>query len=159
PEKEDRASAVAGCAAAAGRDLEPRLARAVSRAGWRGSPVGITGAGDSLPHSPGVRHRSGSTGARRMKIVPFEPLEAALYRETVRRALAEDLGWGDVTTEATVPADVRARGVMLVKSPCVIAGLDVAREAFRQLDPAVAFHSKKNDGERCETGDIVATVQ
>ena len=71
-----------------------------------------------------------------MKIVPFEPLEPALYRETVRRALAEDLGWGDVTTEATVPADLRASGVMLVKSPCVIAGLDVAREAFRQLDPA-----------------------
>ena len=94
-----------------------------------------------------------------MKIVPFEPLEAALYRETVRRALAEDLGWGDVTTEATVPADLRARGVMLVKSPCVIAGLDVAREAFRQLDPAVVFHSKKTDGDRCKAGDIVATVQ
>ena len=49
-------------------------------------------------------------GARVMKTVPFEPLDPALYRETVRRALAEDLGWGDVTTEATVDAGApRAR--------------------------------------------------
>ena len=38
-----------------------------------------------------------------MKTIPFQALEPALYRETVRRALAEDLGWGDVTTDATVP--------------------------------------------------------
>ena len=94
-----------------------------------------------------------------MKIVPFEPLDPALYREAVRRALAEDLGWGDVTTEATVPTESRARGVILVKSACVIAGLDVAREAFRQLDPAVVFSSKKADGDRCQPGEVVATVQ
>ena len=94
-----------------------------------------------------------------MKRVPFEPLEPALYRETVRRALAEDLGWGDVTTEATVPRDARARGVIIAKSPCVIAGLDVASEAFRQLDPAVAIHVRRPDGQRCEPGDIVAEVR
>ena len=43
-----------------------------------------------------------------MKTVPFGPLDPAVYREIVRRALAEDLGWGDVTTEATV-APRRAR--------------------------------------------------
>ena len=37
-----------------------------------------------------------------MRSVPFAPLDPALYREAVRRALAEDLGWGDVTTETTV---------------------------------------------------------
>ena len=62
-----------------------------------------------------------------MKTVPFEPLDPALYREPVRRALAEDFGWGDVTTEATVAAIQRARGVILAKARCVIAGLDVAR--------------------------------
>ena len=56
-----------------------------------------------------------------MKSVPFAPLDPALYRETVRRALAEDLGWGDVTTEATVGPEKRARGVILAKAPCVIA--------------------------------------
>lgn len=94
-----------------------------------------------------------------MKWVPFEPLDPALYRETVRRALAEDLGWGDLTTEATVAREARARGVILAKSPCVIAGLDVASEAFRQLDPAVAIHVRCPDGQRCEPGDIVAEVR
>src|SRR5215210_6110502 len=94
-----------------------------------------------------------------MRTVPFQPLDPALYREVVRRALAEDLGWGDVTTEATVPSEIRARGIILVKSPCVIAGLDVAAEAFSQLDPGSVFDSKRKDGDRCEPGDIVAELR
>src|SRR4051794_1528635 len=93
-----------------------------------------------------------------MKTVPFEALDPALYREVVRRALAEDLGWGDITTDATVPADLRARGVILAKSPCVIAGLDVAAEAFKQLDPGCQFTSRVHDGGRCDPGTIVAEV-
>jgi nicotinate-nucleotide pyrophosphorylase (carboxylating) len=93
-----------------------------------------------------------------MRTVPFQPLDPALYREIVRRALAEDLGWGDVTTEATVPADLRARGIILAKSPCVIAGLDVAAEVFTQLDPGCRFDRRKNDSDRCEPGDIVAEL-
>ena len=94
-----------------------------------------------------------------MRTVPFQPMDPALYREIVRRALAEDLGWGDVTTEATVPADLRAKGVILAKSPCVVAGLDVAAEVFLQLDPGCAFDRKKNDGDRCAPGDVVAEVR
>jgi nicotinate-nucleotide pyrophosphorylase (carboxylating) len=94
-----------------------------------------------------------------MRTVPFQPLDPALYREIVRRALAEDLGWGDVTTEAVVPSELRARGVILAKSPCVIAGLDVAAEAFSQLDPGCAFDRKRKDGERCEPGDLVAELR
>jgi nicotinate-nucleotide pyrophosphorylase (carboxylating) len=94
-----------------------------------------------------------------VKTTPFEPLEPSQFREIVRRALAEDLGWGDVTTEATVRREQRARGVILVKSACVIAGLDVAAEAFRQLDPAVSFERRRSDGERCAPGDVVADVR
>lgn len=94
-----------------------------------------------------------------MKSVPFAPLDPALYREAVRRALAEDLGWGDVTTEATVEATLRAKGVILAKSDCVIAGLDVAAEAFRQLDPGVAFTATRSDGDRCTSGTIVARLK
>ena len=93
-----------------------------------------------------------------MRSVPFAPLDPGLYREIVRRALAEDLGWGDVTTEATVAAGLKARGVVLAKSPCVIAGVDVAAEAFRQLDPAVVFTIRKADGSSCSPGDVVAEV-
>ena len=94
-----------------------------------------------------------------MRTVPFQPLDPALYREAVRRALAEDLGWGDVTTEATVPSDLRARGVIVAKCSCVIAGLDVAAEAFLQLDPGCTFDRKLKDGDRCNHGDIVVEVR
>ena len=94
-----------------------------------------------------------------MRTVPFQPLDPALYREIVRRALAEDLGWGDVTTEATVPGEQRARGVILSKCACVIAGLDVAAEVFSQLDPGCVFERKVKDGERCQPGDVIADVR
>ena len=89
----------------------------------------------------------------------LQRLDVESYRDTVRRALAEDLGTaGDVTTAATVPADVRARGQFLVKADCVLAGLDVAFEAFRILEPTVRISVRKPDGERCAPGDIVAEV-
>lgn len=94
-----------------------------------------------------------------MKSIPFGPLEPSLYRETVRRALAEDIGWGDVTTEATVPEDASARGRLVARAPCVIAGLDVAEEVFRQLDPVVRVHREHQDGDRCAAGDLIATVE
>jgi len=94
-----------------------------------------------------------------MKVVPFEPLEPALYRDVVRLALAEDLGSGDVTTEGTVGPDQRARGAIVAKSACVLAGLAVAAEAFRQIDPGVCFKALTRDGDRCEPGTVVAEVR
>jgi nicotinate-nucleotide pyrophosphorylase (carboxylating) len=93
-----------------------------------------------------------------VKAVPFEPLDAGLYRELVRRALAEDFGWGDVTTETIIDRKQKARGVITVKSPCVLAGLDIAAEAFRQMDPAVQIKISRPDGTRCERGTEVAEV-
>ena len=94
-----------------------------------------------------------------MKSVPFAPLDPALYREAVRRALAEDLGWGDVTTEATVNAALHCRGVILAKCDCVVAGLDVAAETFRQLDPGAVFTATLADGDRAASGTVVATLR
>jgi nicotinate-nucleotide pyrophosphorylase (carboxylating) len=94
-----------------------------------------------------------------VKSVPFAPLDPALYREIVRRALAEDLGWGDVTTEATVSPEQRARGIILAKSTCILAGIQVAEEVFRQLDPAITFHIRRQDSERCASGDVIAEAR
>ena len=91
-----------------------------------------------------------------MKAVPFEPLDPGVYRELVRRALAEDFGWGDVTTESVVERDQKAHAVVLAKSDCVLAGLDIASEAFRQLDPSVSVVCHRKDTDRCEPGTIVA---
>ena len=89
---------------------------------------------------------------------PLEPLDPESYRDLVRRALAEDIGAGDITTRATVDADRRARGVLLAKSRCVVAGLDVAAEAFRQLDPDVTIRVHHADGTRVEPGIEVAEI-
>jgi len=91
-----------------------------------------------------------------VKPVPFEPLDPGVYRELVRRALAEDFGWGDVTTETVIDRAQKARGVLQAKSACVIAGLDIASEAFRQLDPGVSVVVHYNDRSWCDAGSIVA---
>ena len=91
-----------------------------------------------------------------MKPTPFEPLDAGVYRELVRRALAEDFGWGDITTESVIDRRQRGRATLLAKCACVLAGLDVATEAFRQLDPGVLATVRHADGTRVEPGTVVA---
>jgi len=90
---------------------------------------------------------------------PLEPLAPDAYRDLVRRALAEDIGPGDVTTKATVDTTHQARAVLLAKSRCVVAGLDVAAEAFRQLDPDVAIRIHQRDGTPCDPGTEIAEVR
>jgi nicotinate-nucleotide pyrophosphorylase (carboxylating) len=65
--------------------------------------------------------------------------------EMVARALAEDLGPGDLTSEATVPPDARATGRIVLKEPGVIYGLEVAREVFRQAG-AEEFEALADEG-------------
>jgi nicotinate-nucleotide pyrophosphorylase (carboxylating) len=91
-----------------------------------------------------------------VKPVPFEPLDPGVYRELVRRALAEDFGWGDVTTEGIIDRNQKARAAILAKSPCVLAGVEVANEAFRQLDPGLVVTVRREDGEQVSTGTVVA---
>ena len=85
-------------------------------------------------------------------------LDWSAVRDVVRRALAEDVGAGDVTSNATVPAADRASGVFLAKADFVLAGLDVALEAFCQLDAAAAVTRLKRDGDLCRAGDTLAEV-
>jgi len=89
---------------------------------------------------------------------PLEPLDPGTYRELVRRALAEDLGWGDVTTETTVDEGLRGRGILLAKSRLVLAGIDVAIEAFQQLEPALKVDLRSRDGDLVERGTTIAEL-
>ncbi len=88
----------------------------------------------------------------------MEPLAPDVYRDLVRRALDEDIQSGDITTAATVAPDLEARGVFVVKDDCVVAGLDVAVEAFRQLDSAVQATLHRRDGDRARAGEEIAEV-
>ena len=89
----------------------------------------------------------------------FEPLDLDAYRDLVRRALAEDIGAGDITTRATIDDSQRVRAMLLAKSRCVVAGVDVAVEAFRQLDESVEFTLFREDGSSCEPGTTVAEIR
>jgi nicotinate-nucleotide pyrophosphorylase (carboxylating) len=87
-------------------------------------------------------------------------LDSSSYRDIVRAALAEDVGSGDLTTNATVDAAIRGRGVFVVKADCVLAGIDVAMETFRQAAAAdsVDVNLLKRDGDQCAPGEIAAEV-
>jgi nicotinate-nucleotide pyrophosphorylase (carboxylating) len=98
-----------------------------------------------------------------MSLSPPDRLEPRAYRDIVLRALEEDLGsplgaGRDVTTDVTVPAITRARGLFIAKADCVVAGLDVAFECFRALDSAVQVNVTTGDGARCRAGDAIAEV-
>ena len=88
----------------------------------------------------------------------LDPPGREQYATLVRQALAEDAGAGDVTTTATVSATARARGALLAKSALVVAGLDVAAEAFRQLDPDVVIEVRWGDGAHVQAQDVIAVV-
>jgi nicotinate-nucleotide pyrophosphorylase (carboxylating) len=76
----------------------------------------------------------------------------------VQAALAEDVGVGDVTTDATVPADAVGTAELLVKEPGVVCGLEVAEATFRALDPDVRFEALADDGDSVEPPAVVARI-
>jgi nicotinate-nucleotide pyrophosphorylase (carboxylating) len=78
--------------------------------------------------------------------------------DVVGRALSEDVGDGDLTTESTVPPEARARALITQKAPGVIFGLAVAEETFRALDAAVAIERLGPEGEWREGGPVLALV-
>jgi len=77
----------------------------------------------------------------------------------IANALAEDIGDGDVTTLNTVPPDAVLRGVFLAKEAGVVAGLEVTRRVFQQVDPAVELAFDVVDGERVEARQVFGSVR
>lgn len=87
------------------------------------------------------------------------PLPQIMLEPLVRDALLEDLGRaGDLTTDAIVPADLRATVVLAARQPGVVAGLDLAALAFRLIDPAIEMKVAKPDGSAIAAGETIATL-
>jgi nicotinate-nucleotide pyrophosphorylase (carboxylating) len=87
------------------------------------------------------------------------PVNADELRALVGRALAEDVGTGDVTSEATVDADAYARARIVQKAPGAIYGLDAAEVAFALLDPDVRVQRMVEEGVWNEVGTPVLAVE
>jgi nicotinate-nucleotide pyrophosphorylase (carboxylating) len=78
--------------------------------------------------------------------------------QRLRSFLAEDLGARDVTTEATVPADTRARGELLAKSECIVSGLPIARRVFELLDAEIAWEGEIPAGSHAPARTVLARL-
>lgn len=79
-------------------------------------------------------------------------------RALIDLALAEDIGTGDITSIATVPADRTATAIMLAKDDGVLSGIDVAREVFRTVDIEIEFTAHKNDGDKLANRGEIAMI-
>ena len=90
---------------------------------------------------------------------PLAPLPAVMLEPMVRAALLEDLGRaGDITSDALVPATLRAGAALVARTPGVVAGMDLAALAFRLIDPAITLAVHKPDGSPLQAGDTIATL-
>jgi nicotinate-nucleotide pyrophosphorylase (carboxylating) len=86
-------------------------------------------------------------------------LPPLLVERAVKAALKEDLGQaGDITSDATVPADAQGEAAIVARQDGVIAGLDLAEAAFKALDPEVRFKRIVDDGGRVAAGGTIAQV-
>ena len=81
--------------------------------------------------------------------------DAALFAQ-IGAFLAEDLGRGDITTQACVARNARARGRFLAKEPMVVAGLEAAEAVFSTLDSQQQIEAFASDGEEVEAGKVIA---
>jgi len=82
-----------------------------------------------------------------------------LISEYIQRALEEDIGAGDVTTDTIVPADATLRGRIVAKQDGIVAGLDVAKDVFLTLNPDITFLAKTQEGSTVTRRDVLAEVE
>jgi nicotinate-nucleotide pyrophosphorylase (carboxylating) len=92
----------------------------------------------------------------------LDPITDALAPDTldalIESALAEDIGAGDVTTDAVIPTDMTCRGKIVCKEDGVIAGLSVVARVFALVDDRITFDPKTKDGEKVQEDQIVARI-
>jgi len=82
-----------------------------------------------------------------------------LVRKLIEEALFEDIGPGDITSEAVIPDEASSTAEIVAKQDLVLAGILVAREVFRKLDPWVQFTPLAHDGNDVQSGSIIAQIE
>lgn len=94
-----------------------------------------------------------------MSAYPAPYLTPAALTTFIRTALAEDVGDGDHSALAAIPAEVRNRAKLLVKAEGVLAGVQLAELIFKEVDPALTLSVQLADGARVKHGDVAFTVE
>jgi nicotinate-nucleotide pyrophosphorylase (carboxylating) len=95
----------------------------------------------------------------RVSAYPAPYLTPATLTTFIRTALAEDVGDGDHSALAAIPAEARNRAKLLVKAEGVLAGVQLAELIFKEVDPALTLSVQLEDGARVRHGDIAFTVE
>jgi nicotinate-nucleotide pyrophosphorylase (carboxylating) len=90
---------------------------------------------------------------------PAPYLTAEALTTFIRTALAEDVGDGDHSALAAIPAEARNRAKLLVKAEGVLAGVQLAGLIFKEVDPALTLSVQLEDGARVKHGDVAFTVE
>src|SRR5437588_957309 len=80
-------------------------------------------------------------------------------RDIIRRALAEDMPWGDITTDALVLEGTQATGRLVAREDGVLAGIEIAEAVFREVDPDVRFRGCTIDGSVITAGETLAEIR
>jgi nicotinate-nucleotide pyrophosphorylase (carboxylating) len=85
-------------------------------------------------------------------------MEDLLIRTFIEKALAEDLGWGDVTTSSILRGGEKGTAVVVAKDDLIVAGLGIFEETFHCLDPQLVVNNIKKDGDRAEKGERITEI-
>jgi len=86
------------------------------------------------------------------------PLSGPQLERIVENALAEDLSWGDITTDTLIPYSLEDKATILAKSEGVLAGAEVAALVFNRVDSRLKVKLPLEDGTHLKHGDVIATV-
>ncbi|MDP8237085.1 MAG: carboxylating nicotinate-nucleotide diphosphorylase [Candidatus Erginobacter occultus] len=86
-------------------------------------------------------------------------MDFEIYRGLIQQVLAEDIGAGDITTEALVPEGERGKAEICARQKLVTVGLPLARLVFRELDPALEVEIAAGEGETVEAGTVLLRLE
>ncbi|MCK5768632.1 MAG: carboxylating nicotinate-nucleotide diphosphorylase, partial [Candidatus Atribacteria bacterium] len=88
----------------------------------------------------------------------FQDIENIQIDNIIKQALLEDIGTGDITTDAIVPPSQYTKGIIKVFEEGVIAGLHLAKLIFKKLDSEIVFQYEVNEGKKVFPGEILAKI-
>jgi len=89
----------------------------------------------------------------------MELLNSPEVGQLIDRAIAEDLGWGDVTTQALIPDDQHGSATVIAKATGIVAGTELARQVLLKIDPRLTVAILIKDGTAIRPGDRIATIK
>ena len=81
------------------------------------------------------------------------------FNQFIQNALQEDIGSGDHSTLASIDANVQGKAILKVKEEGIIAGVEIAKEIFKILEPTCILNIFIKDGEKVKVGDIAFELQ